>query len=191
MNPRFKPIILTACHLHSCWQEVVHWCETFESKSTRHWGHCSSSKFAGCREAKRFPLRNGSWFCFCSCRKIGTDRWTHQWYPKAIGWEVQGWQGNQSLYQQRLARTRKPSLVAQKIKLTQDIVEQIAVVLVWVETVLDGRWQTSVDMAIVQFSVQCQEDLIYMTESTRVSHSTLPCKGANSNKTYRHQQGEK
>lgn len=45
-------------------------------------------------------------------------------------------------------------------RLTQDVVEEVAVVLIRVETVLNGGGETRVDVAVVQLAVQGQEDLV-------------------------------
>jgi len=46
--------------------------------------------------------------------------------------------------------------------LTQDVIEQVAVILIRVETVLHGGGEARVNVAVEQLAVEGQKDLIYM-----------------------------
>lgn len=48
-----------------------------------------------------------------------------------------------------------------KDKRTEQIVEQLAAVLVGMEAVVDVRGETGVDMAVVEFTIEDEEDLVW------------------------------
>ena len=51
---------------------------------------------------------------------------------------------------------------------TEEIIEQLAAVLVGVEPVVDVGVQTRVDMAVVEFTIEDEEDLVYETTSAEL-----------------------